>query len=50
MFRTTAAKLKLISDVDMYQFIEKHMRGGVSYIAQRYNGANNRQIEFYDIK
>ena len=32
MLKMTNVKLDLISDVDMHQFVEKGMRGGVSYI------------------
>ena len=36
MLKMTKIKLDLISDVDMYLFIEKGMRGGISYISKRY--------------
>ena len=31
----------------MYLFIEKELRGGVSYIAKRYSEANNKYIKNY---
>ena len=43
-------KIELISDADMYIFFEKGMRGGVSYIFNRYSQANNKYLKSYDPK
>ena len=32
----------------MYLFIEKELRGGISYIAKRYSKWNNKYIKDYD--
>lgn len=41
MLKMTGIKLELMTDVDMFQFIAKGMRGGFSYIAHRHGEANN---------
>ena len=43
-------KLELISDTVMHLFIEKGMRGGISYIAKRFDKTNNTYMKSYNDK
>ena len=44
----TGVKLEKIFGIDIYLFIEKGPRGGISYIAKRYSEANNKYLKDYD--
>ena len=46
--KMTDVRLDLISDVDMFYFIEKGTRGGISTITHRYAHANNKYMKNYD--
>ena len=48
--KMTGVKLEQMSDINKYLFIEKGLRGGISYVAQRYAKANNKYTENYDSK
>ena len=50
ILKMTDAKLEKISDIEMHLFIEKGLRGGISYIAKRYSEANNKYMKDYDPK
>ena len=44
----TGVKLEKVFDIDMYLFIKKGLRGGISYIPKRYSKANNKYMKDYD--
>ena len=48
MLKMTGVVLKNFLDIDMYLFIEKGVKGGISYIARRYSKANNKYMKDYD--
>ena len=48
MLQMTGINLELITDIDQQLFIEKGMRGGISYIAHRHGRANNPYMKNYN--
>ena len=45
MLKMTNVKLEKIIDIDIYLFIEKELRGGISYITKKYREANNKYMK-----
>ena len=50
MSKLAGVKLEKIFDINMYLFIEKEQRGGISYIAKRYAKESNKYVKNYDPK
>ena len=50
MLNMSKVKLGLISDPNMYILFEKGMKGGVSYISNRYSKAKNKYLKSYEPK
>lgn len=48
MLKMTDMKLELMTDIDMFQFIERGLRGGIPHIANRHGEANNKYMKDYD--
>ena len=44
MLKMTKTELELSADIHMYSFVEKGMKGGISYIAKRFSKPNNKYI------
>ena len=49
MLKMTGVKLEKILNIDMYLFIEKGLRGRISYIAKIYAKANNKYMKNSDL-
>ena len=50
MLKMTGMRLEKNLDIDMYLFIERGLKGEVSYIAKRYAKTSNRYMKDYDPK
>ena len=48
MLKMTRIELELINDINIHLFIEKGIRGGISYIAKRHSKANNKYVKNYN--
>ena len=48
MLKMTEIELELISDTNIYLFLVKKMRVGISYIAKRFSKSSNKYMRFYD--
>ena len=48
LLKKTGVELDLLTDLDMYLFIERGMRGGISMVSKRNAKANNPLVEGYN--
>ena len=44
----TAAKLEILTDIDMLLMVEKEIIGGICHVIHRYAKANNKCMKKYD--
>ena len=50
MLKMAEIELEKLSIIEKHLFIEKGLRGGISYIAKKYAKANNKCMKIYDSK
>ena len=48
MKKLIGVRLKLISDIEKYHFIQSMIRGGIFMISKGYTEANNKFLKLYD--
>ena len=48
LLKLTGVQLELLTDIDMYQFVESAVRGGICMITKRFAQANNPYMTDYD--
>ena len=49
MFKMTGIELQKLDNIDMHLFLEKGIRGGVSYVSKRYSRSDqNKTIMYWD--
>ena len=48
MLKMTGVEIEYMTDMDMYNFIENNIRGGICTISHKYFKANNKYIDGYD--
>ena len=48
MLKMNGVKLEKIVDIDVYLFIEKELREGISYVAKRYSEADKKYMNNYN--
>ena len=48
LLKSTNVSLELLTEPDMYLFVEKGLRGGISMVSHRHDAANNQYMQNYD--